>query len=313
MHSMIRYLEHPEIDKTKWDECISHSVNGIIYAQSWYLDIVSPGWNALVGDDYVSLFPLTHGRKFGFSYLFQPYFTQQLGLFTRNHLTENLVHEFLDSIPVKYRFAEIHLNSFNKIDTSVYDASPRINLELDMINNYENLRRNYDQNVKRNLKKAFESSVTVERKVEPDELITLFRENYGRKEKELKFRHYEVLRKLMVFCQKKRIGVILGARLPDGRLCAAGFFLFDRSRIIFHFAASDSGARESGAMFLLIDSFIREHAGQALTLDFEGSNDPNVARFYKSFGAVECNYFKVTIDRLPWIAQKAVYLRKRFR
>jgi len=309
---MIRYLKHPDIDKSRWDDCINHSVNRIIYAHSWYLDIVCQGWDALVEDDYVTLFPLTHNRKFGVSYLFQPYFTQQLGLFTRNHLTEKLVHDFLDSIPDKFKFVEINLNSLNKVDPAIYHASPRVNLELDMINTYENLRKNYDQNVKRNLKKAFESSITIRRKVEPDELITLFRENYGTKEKKLKFRQYEVLRKLMICCLKRRSGVMMGAWLPDGKLCAAAFFLLDRSRIIFHFAASDSRARESGAMFLLIDSFIREYAGQALTLDFEGSNDPNVSRFYKSFGAVECNYYKVTIDRLPWIAQKAVYFKKRF-
>ena len=104
----------------------------------------------------------------------------------------------------------------------------------------------------------------------------------------------------------------MGAYPPDGKLCAAVFLLFDRSRIIFHFAASDSKARESGAMFLMIDSFIKEHAGQTLTLDFEGSNDPNVARFYKSFGATECHYYKVTLNRLPWIAKMAVYFKKRF-
>ena len=183
---MIQYLKHPDIDKSKWDDCINRSVNTIIYAHSWYLDIVSPGWDALVEDEYVTLFPLTHNRKFGVSYLFQPYFTQQLGLFTRNHLTEKLVSDFLDSIPRKFRFVEINLNSLNKVDPSLYHTSPRVNLELDMIDTYENLRKNYDQNVKRNLKKAFESSITIQRKVAPDELITLFRENYGSKEKKLK-------------------------------------------------------------------------------------------------------------------------------
>jgi hypothetical protein len=309
---MIHYLEHNDIDKLKWDDCINRSVNTIVYARSWYLDIVSPGWDALVEDDYDTLFPLTHNRKFGISYLFQPYFTQQLGLFTVNHLTENLVSDFLEAIPHKFRFAEIHLNSLNKVDTSVYQASPRINLELDLINTYENLRKNYDKNTIRNLKKAFESSIVIRRKVEPDELITLFRENFGKKEKKIKFAHYEILRKLMSYCLKERTGIIMGAFLPDGKLCAAAFFLLDRSRVIFHFAASDSIARETGAMFLLIDSFIREHAGQSLTLDFEGSNDPNVSRFYKSFGASECNYTKITINRLPWIVKKAVYFKKRF-
>ena len=309
---MIRYLKHPDIDKLKWDECIIHSINGIVYAHSWYLDIVCPGWDALVEDDYISVFPLTHNRKFGISYLYQPYFTQKLGLFTKNHLTESLVHDFLNSIPGTFRFAEIHLNSMNKVNPSFYGVSVRVNLELDLINTYENIRKKFDQNVKRNLKKAFDSSITIQRKVEPDELITLFRENYGKKEKKLKFRHYEELRKLMIYCLKKRFGMMMGAYLADGKLCAAVFFLLDQSRIVYHFAASDSQARESGAMFLLIDSFIRDHAGQALTLDFEGSNDPDVARFYKSFGAIECNYLKVNINRLPWISKKAVYFKKRF-
>ena len=158
---MIKYLKHSGIDKSKWDETVSRSVNGIIYARSWYLDIVSPGWDALVEDDYTAVFPLTHNRKFGVRYLYQPFFTQQLGLFTRDHLTEKLVNEFLQSIPHKFRFAEIHLNSMNKVDPGCYSVEYRINLELDLIDTYENLRRNYDQNAKRNLKKAFDSSDVV--------------------------------------------------------------------------------------------------------------------------------------------------------
>ena len=310
---MITYLKHDGIDKLKWDETVSRSVNGIIYARSWYLDIVSPGWEALIEDDYDTVFPLTHKRKFGIPYLYQPFFTQQLGLFSRDHLTVKLVSEFLQSIPEKFRFAEIHLNSMNKIEPGEHTLEKRVNLELDLIHTYEYLRKNYDQNVKRNLKKASDSSVVIGHKVEPDELITLFRENYGKKEQKLGFADYEVLRKLMSYCLKKRSGLILGAFLPDGKLCAAVFFLTDKNRMIFHFAASDHKARESGAMFLLVDNFIREHYGQPLTLDFEGSNDPNVARFYKSFGAKECNYFLVRINRLPWIVDKAVNFKKRFR
>ena len=55
-------------------------------------------------------------------------------------------------------------------------------------------------------------------------------------------------------------------------------------------------------MFLLVDNFIRENAGQALILDFEGSNDQNVSRFYRGFGAKEVHYSQVTINRLPgWV------------
>jgi hypothetical protein len=61
---------------------IARSFNGIVYAYSWYLDIVSPGWDALVKDDYKSVMPLTWRKKYGIKYLYQPFFTQQLGVFS---------------------------------------------------------------------------------------------------------------------------------------------------------------------------------------------------------------------------------------
>ncbi len=79
---MIRHLPHSSIDKQKWDACISDSRNRIPYALSWWLDAVCPGWDALVQDDYLAVMPLTHGHKFGIDYLYQPYFTQQLGIFS---------------------------------------------------------------------------------------------------------------------------------------------------------------------------------------------------------------------------------------
>ena len=56
---MIKYLEHEEIDLKKWDATIDASPNGMVYAKSWYLDIVSPGWEGLVNEDYNAVFPLT--------------------------------------------------------------------------------------------------------------------------------------------------------------------------------------------------------------------------------------------------------------
>src|ERR1043166_572384 len=107
---MIHYLEHSAIDKPKWDRCIESSANGMIYASSWYLDLVSPGWNALVEHDYQSVFPLTRRKKFGFHYLCQPPFTQQLGLFGRESSgNEEHILQFCGSIPTKYKLIEINL------------------------------------------------------------------------------------------------------------------------------------------------------------------------------------------------------------
>jgi hypothetical protein len=115
---VIRYIRHREIDKLKWDACIQRSVNGIIYGYSWYLDIVAEGWEALVEENYESVMPLICRKKFGIRYLFQPFFTQQLGVFSSNKFTEEKIKEFISAIPQKFSFFEINLNTFNKFSSN---------------------------------------------------------------------------------------------------------------------------------------------------------------------------------------------------
>ena len=95
----IIHLKHNQIDIAKWDECIDHSTNRMVYARSWFLDIVCTGWEALVAADYETVMPLTTGNKYGINYLYQPFFTQQLGIFSKKETDQKLEEEFLISIP----------------------------------------------------------------------------------------------------------------------------------------------------------------------------------------------------------------------
>jgi len=310
---MISYIRHKDIDKQKWDECILNAVNRRPYAFSWFLDIVSPGWDALEMNDYETVFPLPNNRKLGIRYVYQPYFAQQLGVFSREHLTSTLTEQFIQAIPSRFSYIHLHLNSMNKTDQGKYTIIPRMNHELDLIPSYEAIFRGYNQNTRRNLRKALDQNLSIRKKVEPDELITLYKDNYGRNEVSVKFRHYNMIRLLMTYCLKNTFSSILGAYLPDNKLCAGIFFLRDQDRVIYHFAASDKAARENGAMFKLTDIFIKEHAGQPLILDFEGSADLNVARFYKGFGARETGFSEIIINRLPGTVDRMVNLMKKLR
>ena len=310
---MILYLTHSQIEKGRWDDCVRNAVNSRVYGFSWYLDIVSPGWEALVSDDYRCVFPLTRHSKAGIRYIFQPFFAQQLGLFSCTCLTEGLVEDFLNAIPSKYRFIEIHLNAMNKLNLNHFDGKVLLNHELDLIREYPSLAGNYSQNARRNLRKSLEIGIQVGRKTEADELITLFRDNFGEKEGKLKFRNYETIRKLILYCLRQNLGQLLGAYTSNGLLTASAFFLKYGERVYFLFAASGPEARENGGMFLLIDHFIREHSALPLTLDFEGGNDTNLGRFYKSFGAIESPYYLLRINHLPWLINKGVTFTKKLR
>ncbi|MBS1975692.1 MAG: hypothetical protein JST13_15195, partial [Bacteroidetes bacterium] len=89
----IHYLQQHEIDKTRWDACISSSANGLIYACSSYLDTMSKNWDALVLRDYEAVMPLTWNKKYGVYYLYQPAFTASLGIFG-NNISAKLTEDF---------------------------------------------------------------------------------------------------------------------------------------------------------------------------------------------------------------------------
>ncbi len=300
---MIRYKNHKEIDKQKWDLCIQRSVNGIIYGYSWYLDIVAPGWEALVEEDYESVMPLVCRRKFGMHYLYQPFFTQQLGVFSSNKFTEEKIKEFIASIPSKFSFLEINLNTFNKFSSMDVIIHPNLTHELDLIESYEKIRSAYSENLQRNLKRASSFELTIDKQISPKLIINLFRHNKGKQFENIGQSEYTMLNDLIDASLAKGRAQVWGVMTKEKRLCAGAFFLESNGKVIFLFSGSNQIARTNGAIPFLLDRFIHANAQLNLTFDFEGSNDLNLARFYKSFGSKECVYLQVKVNRLPWYAR----------
>ncbi len=297
---MIQYLSNQNIDRRKWDETIARSFNGIVYAYSWYLDIVSPGWDALVKDDYKSVMPLTWRKKYSVRYLYQPFFTQQLGVFSAEKSDADLVQNFLDAIPAQFQFIEINLNTFNLSNLSISSIKKNLTHELDLIESYETIAKNYSDNLKRNLKKAQNNKLQTVFVNQPEPVIKIFRKNRGAEISSLKERDYRTLTALMHQAIQKGKAQVMNVMNEHNELCAGAFFIESNNKVIFLFSGLSEEGKSLNAMPFLIDSFIKQNSGKNITLDFEGSNDVNLARFYKSFGSKECVYPQLKINRLPF-------------
>lgn len=295
---MIRFLQHEMIDKSQWDDCISHAINGNLNAYSWYLDIVSPGWCALVEEDYNKVFPLTVSSKAGIKYIMQPYFTQQLGLFYQTLSSVGKLSEFLACIPSEFKYIDINLNTSNKIPASV-GVSGMTNLELDLISEYDKIASAYQNNLQRNLKKASQNRLTLAKHVRPEEVISLFRANKGQDLKHLDDSQYTLIQRIAYESIHKGIGEMWGAYDEFNQLVAGVLWVNSHQKAIFLFSALSEAGRKLNAMPWLIDTFIRQHAGKPLKLDFEGSNNEGLARFYSSFGAKTIIYLRYVRNSLP--------------
>ena len=295
---MIHFLQHNMIDKSRWDDCIRNAVNGNLYAYSWFLDIVSPGWCALVEEDYENILPLTVSSRAGIKYIMQPYFTQQLGLFSRSFIPETKLAEFLTSIPSGYKYIDINLNTSNQLSPSG-NVTEMTNLELNLKNEYDKIVSGYQSNLKRNLKKASQNKLTIFKNVRPEELISLFRANKGQDLKHLNDSQYLLIQRIAYESIQKGLGEIWGAFDEFNQLVAGILWVNSHQKSIFLFSALSDTGRNLNAMPWLIDTFIMQNAGKPLTLDFEGSNDDGLARFYSSFGAEKAIYQRYVKNTLP--------------
>lgn len=298
---MIKLLKHNKIDKTRWDNCINKSFNGNVYALSWYLDIVHPEWDALVENDYERVMPLTYSKKFGISYMFHPFFVQQLGVFSKSQLSQDDIDRFINAIPQQYRLIRYKLNSYNKVDYESDFIAKHRNVELDLIYDYQYLYNNYNNNTKRNLAKAENAGLSITRDINPEVIINLFRNNKGKNVKHWKDKEYERLLELINVATSQERCFTLGINDLNNSTIAGAVFMYSHDRIIFLFSGCDENHKDKHALTMLLDDVIREFSETQYTFDFEGSDNDGLARFYKGFGGTEVFYPEIKYDNLKGI------------
>ncbi|NOY50373.1 MAG: hypothetical protein GXO88_07425 [Chlorobi bacterium] len=305
---MVKHLTSQQIDHDKWDKCIGSSFNGNVYALSWFLNFAHPNWEALVEDDYVSVMPLTVSKKYGLKYALQPCFVQQLGVYSTNKLFPEKVKEFIDAIPKNIKYVDINLNIHNKTSALEITTFENKTYMLDLVRDYESLRSNYSVNTKRNLKKASKHKLQLLKNIKPNELINLFKNNKGKELSVFNDANYQALERIIYRSIHKNMGLVYGVYDASNQLCAAAFFTRYREKLIFLFSGSNQKAKQNRAMFFLIDEVIKQHSPSLLTLDFEGSNDENLARFYAGFGSVEVYYNSIRANRAVFPLNRLINL-----
>ncbi len=298
---MIKYYPHKNIDKEKWDNCIAHSANEFIYAYSWYLDRVIPGWDAIIQDDYRSVMPVTRSVRMGIKYIYPPLFTQQLGIFSPELPSEKLVQEYLSLVLSKYKFARIQLNEYNPVQEELdFNVRHNNNHEIDLSFSYDELYEKYNRNCKRNIKKAENCGLEIRSDISAEAFVAFVKDNLEEQLKQLKRKDYQKLVNLTDCLMHRETGELYGCYSSEGVLCGVALFLITKSRCIFSVCASSDFGKQCQAMYLLVNNQIRKYAGSKKIFDFSGSNIPGIAYFNSTFGSEIRHYPVITINHLPW-------------
>lgn len=297
--STFRIVENRDIDKVKWDLILSKYPRAFPYALSWYLDIVSPNWKALIVDDYDYVLALPWRKKWGFTYVYPPEFTQQIGVFGKEKASHSLIEEMISFASKEFSYLEFNLNKDNYLEFPKAGIRNkwRRNFVLNLSPSYHKLFKAFHKNTQRNIKKAKSKGLEIKSADDPELIISTFVNNKGKQLKEKNI-SYPLLNELYKAGDKSHSFDLFHIYKEDNFLGGALILNFQK-RKIFLFSALNEKGREYKAMFFLLNHIIESNAENDLVLDFEGSDISDLATFYHRFGAKEKLYLHLEINRLP--------------
>lgn len=287
---MIRFVGHKDIDPIRWNTTILSAQFPTLLCTFEMLNILTgtSTWNALIENDYERIMPLPERSKLFIHYIYTPFFISQMGIFSAQETTAEKVAEFLHAIPNRYKQVDLLLNISNDDEAISQHTISLISHQLKLSPDYDTLFRGFSQNTQRNIKSARKQNllyitegITVER------IIALFRTHRGQ-EKAVHFQDndYHLLQQAAKYLQQKGQLDVIGVQNENGELLAGALMVRDGQRVWFWFSGRNNLFAAQKPMFFLLDEYIQIHAGQNLIIDFNGSMNENVARFYKGFGGV---------------------------
>ena len=293
-----------------WDELIANAPNGLPYAYSWYLDIVTSNrWRGLFDEETGTAMPIPYGSLF-FSFrqmlklrgwsahrVVQPVFCQQLGLFGKRFSDMELFHDYFKDFMSRVRYVDSYcLNETNRdlplaVALHRMKIRERSNYVLPLRKTYKGLVKGYSKSHRRALEKSkdliFEEDV-----LPPADFLGQHRKYVGRRAG-LSMRAYIRWELLIRAVRERNMGKLISMRTPAGEVASAAFILQSHGRLIYQGGYAVAEKKDLNPMHALLDALIRRHAGSRLLLDFEGSDIPSIAEFFRRFGAQERKYWMV--------------------
>ena len=279
-------MSRGELNEDKYNTCIESSLQSLIYAYSWYLDVVCDQWSALVLNDYQAVMPLPHRKKYLIQYVHPPLWVLQLGIFSKNEFSQS---DFISILEKKFRFIELRLNSENRLEKESSLFVEKQFQELDLTQGHETIENAYQSDRKKDLKRAARHQLKIEWGSGAKELIQLFQNNVGKRTPEIKEKDYSNLENLIKTCVDQNVGEVCSV-YQEGQLVAAAFFLKHQETITILCSSTDFSNRKNGANTFLIDQAIQRYSGDYKTFNFGGSSMKSIAKYFFSFGAEERIY-----------------------
>lgn len=314
-------VERAQICDATWNDHIHKSLQYVIYAQTFYLDIVCESWKALVWPslhNFEIVMPLPIRRKLGTTLIYQPHFCQYLGLFSIRPLTDFQLESFIRFISTEFSYiSAYHFNPENAIRLSAL-TFPDLQfakkhthwLKTDCA--YEQLYAHYSSDRRRNLRLGKDFRWQIQESDDVGTLIKIFKENQMNRISGGIDPHAFVKLEALYKALLRRGQAVVYYACLDECIHAGIMLVKSKGRTIYLFNAADRIGRAGNARTVLLDKYLKNRTDKPLIFDFESPEVESIASFYKSFGSAPTLLYSISKNRLCFPLRHIQNWRRRF-
>ncbi len=293
-----------------------------LFMQPWWLDAVSPGWDAAVakkGDMVTGLWAYPVEQKLGVDMLRTPLLTPYLGphVFYPHDLKESkldsfeyeAVSELIKQLPAARVWHLAIQPGIKQVGLfRQHGLKPQVQQTflLDLSGDEASLLANMKESVRRNIKAA-EKEITVTTSADHlQELFQFHRATLSRKDKAVSYTLADA-RRVFDACRAHNACTLWVAKEGDA-VQAIVWQVWDDNCSYYLMGGQSPAAGSYKAMTALLWHAIKDAKKRGHRIfDFEGSMDEGVERFFRNFGGEKALYMVLhKNDSLIWKAKKMV-------
>jgi hypothetical protein len=303
-------LERSQVEDEAWNAFIASSPQAAPYGCTWYLDVVWPGWKAIVvteKDQILAALPFSLSKKHGITYVFNPKFSQYVGLFFGNvekknatltfALKKRLVKSIVEALPTEVKVFNVKFApEFDyplPFHWAGFELHTRYSYWLDNQLDKQLLFKNFEERTRTYINKSVKNGLLVSQVEDIGPMLELARQRNAYKLEE------NLLKKLWAALRQQKKGTALEVRDADGRLHAGLVYQQFQHKIIHLFSAFDAELGNQGGMSLAIWKSIEAAGPEVKIIDFEGSMLEPVENFFRGFGTKPVPYLEIKKNSLP--------------
>ena len=297
-------------NKEKYIKLCKNDKTISIFSQYWWLDSVCGelNWDVIIvekGGNIFAAMPYILKKRFFLSIINMPKLTQTLDIYfnypknQKYYKKLSFEKEMIDEILKELPEYDMYQQSFNYNTTNLlpyywkgFDIDVAYTYVIDNIK-IEELEMNFETDIRRRKRKAKEIGVEVFESDDIEKFYQLNVKTFKRQNRVIPYT-FEFIKKLYNKCKENNACKIYFAKDKDKKIIAGNFLLYDEQTVYYLMGGIDPYKKDLGGMDLVQFESIKFALESNRKFDFEGSMIQSIEKYFRSFGALQKPYYKIS-------------------